>query len=77
MTRPELQEEETLQAQHPFTESWAMFRKNTAAVAALALLILITFGAVFGPMLYPVDPFEMVWAPFSPPGEEGFLLGTD
>ncbi|MCH1533228.1 MAG: ABC transporter permease, partial [Planktomarina temperata] len=77
MTRPEIHEEETPQAQHPVTESWAMFRKNTAAVAALALLILITFGAIFGPALYPTDPFEMVWAPFSPPGEEGFLLGTD
>ena len=77
MTRPEVQEEETPQAQHPVIESWAMFRKNTAAVAALALLILITFGAIFGPTLYPTDPFEMVWAPFSPPGEEGFLLGTD
>ena len=29
MTRPELQEEETLQAQHPFTESWAMFRNHS------------------------------------------------
>ena len=77
MTRPEVQEEDTPQAQHPVIESWAMFRKNTAAVAALALLILITFGAIFGPTLYPTDPFEMVWAPFSPPGEEGFLLGTD
>jgi peptide/nickel transport system permease protein len=34
-------------------------------------------GAAFGPMLYPTDPFEMVWAPFTPPGQEGFLLGTD
>ena len=77
MTRPEVQEEDTPQAQHPVIESWAMFRKNTAAVAALAPLILITFGAIFGPTLYPTDPFEMVWAPFSPPGEEGCLLGTD
>ncbi len=32
---------------------------------------------MFGPYLYVADPFDMVWAPFSPPGEEGFLLGTD
>ena len=43
----------------------------------MIVLILITLGAIFGPMLYSSDPFEMVWAPFSPPGEEGFLLGTD
>ncbi|HBP58344.1 MAG TPA: ABC transporter permease, partial [Alphaproteobacteria bacterium] len=33
--------------------------------------------AIFGPMLHPVDPFEMVWAPFTPPGQDGFVLGTD
>ena len=77
MTRPVIHEEETPEAQHPFTEVWGMFRKNKSAVAALGLLALITFGAIFGPYLYPTDPFEMVWMPFSPPGQEGFLLGTD
>jgi peptide/nickel transport system permease protein len=77
MTRPIIHEEETPQAQHPVTEAWGMFRKNKSAVGALGLLILITFGAIFGPYLYPTDPFEMVWMPFSPPGQEGFLLGTD
>ena len=77
MTRPFIHEEETPQAQHPFTEAWSMFRKNKPAVGALGLLTLITFGAIFGPYLYPTDPFEMVWMPFSPPGQEGFLLGTD
>ena len=77
MTRPFIHEEETPQAQHPFTEAWSMFRKNKSAVGALGLLTLITFGAIFGPYLYPTDPFEMVWMPFSPPGQEGFLLGTD
>ena len=64
-------------ARSPFAEAWDMFRRNHAAVAALILLIAIVLGAIFGPSLYPTDPFEMVWAPFSPPGEEGFLLGTD
>jgi peptide/nickel transport system permease protein len=54
-----------------------MFRRNHAAVAALVVLGLIVIGAIIGPFLYPTDPFEMVWAPFSPPGAEGFLLGTD
>ncbi len=65
------------QAQSPLAEAWGMFKRNHAAVAALVMLGLIVFGAIFGPYLYPTDPFEMVWAPFSPPGQEGYLLGTD
>lgn len=77
MTHPEIQEQEDPKALHPVTEAWEMFCKNKSAVAALGLLILIVIAAIFGPILYPTDPFEMVWMPFSPPGEEGFLLGTD
>ncbi len=64
-------------ARSPFVEAWDMFLRNHAAVVALVVLALIVLGAVIGPFLYPTDPFEMVWAPFSPPGQEGFLLGTD
>ncbi len=64
-------------ARSPFSEAMEMFRKNHAAVAGLVILILIVLGGIFGPFIYQGDPFEMVWAPFSPPGEEGYLLGTD
>ncbi len=64
-------------ARSPFSEAFEMFRKNHAAVAGLILLFLIILGGLFGPTLYPGDPFEMVWAPFTPPGQEGYLLGTD
>ena len=74
--RPNLRDE-TPKAEHPFSEAWRMFRRNHAAVVALIVLLLICLGAVFGPALYGTDPFEMVWAPFSPPGENGFILGTD
>lgn len=70
-------DEEIQKARHPFAEAWEMFARNHAAIAGLIVLTLITFGAIFGPVLYPTDPFEMVWAPFSPPGEQGYLLGTD
>jgi peptide/nickel transport system permease protein len=66
-----------VKAQSPLSEAWGMFRQNHAAMVGLALLILIVLGAIFGPYLYPGQPFEMVWAPFSPPGVDGFLLGTD
>jgi peptide/nickel transport system permease protein len=46
-------------------------------MAGLAILFVIAIGSIFGPLVYPTDPFDMVWAPFSPPGEEGYLFGTD
>ena len=64
-------------ARSPLSEAWEMFRGNTAAMFALTVLGLIMLCAIFGPWIYPTDPFDMVWAPFSPPGVDGFLLGTD
>ena len=64
-------------ARSPLSEAWEMFRGNHAAMAGLVILIIIILGAIFGPMLYSTDPFDMVWAPFSPPGQDGFLFGTD
>ena len=61
----------------PLAETVEMFMKNHAAVVALVVLVAIVIGALVGPTLYPTDPFEMVWAPFSPMGAEGFLFGTD
>ena len=65
------------EAQHPFREMMAMFLANRAAMVASIVLAFVVLATIFGPMLYPVDPFEMVWAPFTPPGQEGFVLGTD
>ena len=68
---------EAPRAQHPLREVLQMFLGNRAAVVASVVLMIIILAAVFGPMLYPTDPFEMVWAPFTPPGTDGFILGTD
>ena len=65
------------EAQHPFREMLAMFLANRAAMVASIVLAFVVLATIFGPLLYPVDPFEMVWAPFTPPGQEGFVLGTD
>lgn len=67
----------TVKAQSPLSEAWHMFRRNHAAMLGLLVLCLIVLGAIFGPYIYPGEPFDMVWAPFSPPGVDGFLLGTD
>ena len=61
----------------PFTEWLKMFSANHSAVIGLVILIFVISLSLMGPLFYKTDPFEMVWAPFSPPGEEGFLLGTD
>jgi peptide/nickel transport system permease protein len=63
--------------EHPFKEMWRMFFRNKAALFGLGLLLAIIAMALLGPLLYRTDPFDLVWAPLAPPGEEGFLLGTD
>ena len=79
MTDPSVEIEEKIEkARSPFTEAWEMFRRNHAALVALVLLILIVVMAVLGPVLYGRDPYDMVWAPFTRPGENwDFILGTD
>ena len=54
-----------------------MFIANRAALVAMVVLMVIILAAIIGPMVYKTDPFEMVWALFTPPGSEGFILGTD
>lgn len=59
-----------------FIETWRMFAANRAALLGLVLWGLVVFIALFGPTIYPSDPFEMVGAPMAPPGEK-LLLGSD
>lgn len=58
-------------------EAWAMFRHDHAAMVGLVVLLLVLIAGIAGPYLYPGDPFDMVWAPFTRPGQEGYVLGTD
>jgi len=62
----------------PAREAWGMFLRNRSAILGLALLSGVIIMTFIGPLIYAVDPFEIVWAPFTPPGEEATLLmGTD
>lgn len=54
-----------------------MFVRNKAALAGLFMLLVVVFVALFGSNIYPVDPFDMVGAPLTQPGESEFWLGTD
>lgn len=64
-------------ARSPSREAWIVFRRNRAALVGLGILSLIALTMMFGPLLHPVDPFEIVNAPMLPPGAEDALLGTD
>ena len=66
-----------IQATSSLREMTTMFFRNYAAVAGLILLITILLFVFFGPLIHTTDPFEMVWAPFTMPMQEGFILGTD
>ena len=61
----------------PVKDIFQTFFKSYSAVTGLVILIGIAVMGFIGPLFYPTDPFDMVWMPFSPPGADGFLLGTD
>ncbi len=68
--------EQAVEAVSPLGEAWTVLRQNRPAVFGLVLLGLIVCFILCGKILQP-DPFEIVSAPFSPPGQNGLLLGTD
>ncbi len=53
------------------------FFRNRGAGIGLAILLLIALMAATAPLVFPFSPWDMQGAPFAPPGEEGFLLGSD
>jgi peptide/nickel transport system permease protein len=56
---------------------WRRFRRNIGAVVGLVILVLVGLTAVLAPIIFPFSPWEMRGVPFMPPGEMGFLLGSD
>jgi peptide/nickel transport system permease protein len=68
---------EPIRIEHPFREFLRMYVRNGAAVAGFIVFTAIIFTALFAPAIMQKDPFEIVWAPFGPPGQDGFWLGTD
>lgn len=55
---------------------WRRYRQNRAAVGGIVVLIAVVLLAVVGPFLYPVNPFDMIGIPLSPPFGQ-FPLGSD
>ena len=57
---------------------WTRFQRNRSAVAGLGILCVIVSTALFGPLIYPVDPWAMVARPFIWPGADAAApLGSD
>lgn len=59
-----------------WTEFLRRFAQNRMAVGGAIVLLLVVAAAVFGPIVYPLDPFEMIDRPALPPFQD-YLLGTD
>ena len=51
---------------HPMHEMLNMFLGNHAATLACVVLSIIVTATLIGPLIYSIDPFEMVWAPLAP-----------
>jgi peptide/nickel transport system permease protein len=51
--------------------------RNPSAVAGLVILALVLSFALLAPVIYPGSPWDLKGPPFQPPGERGFLLGSD
>ncbi|MEM7045920.1 MAG: ABC transporter permease subunit, partial [Pseudomonadota bacterium] len=58
-------------------EFWRLYRRNRSAVIGLAILAVVIFLAATAHLFFPLDPFKLAGKPMSPPGVEGFLLGSD
>jgi peptide/nickel transport system permease protein len=56
---------------------WKLYRRNRSAVVGLIILGLVVLMAAMAPLIYPDDPFSLAGASMQPPGESGFLRGSD
>ncbi len=56
---------------------WRQFRRHKGAVVGLAILTIIVLGTVLGPILYPLDPFEIDIANANQGASLDHPMGTD
>jgi peptide/nickel transport system permease protein len=53
------------------------YARNKGAVAGIVIVILVCLIAALASFLFPFSPWDMQGAPFQPPGDPDFLLGSD
>ena len=63
--------------EHPTVEAMRMFLRNPSAIAGLVILGIILLVSLLGPVLLPVDPFDIATAPLTEPFSEDAWLGAD
>jgi len=62
----------------PLREAWIAYRRNKPALFGTLLLAAIVILVIYGTFFFQGDPYEIVWAPQTPPGTEASVpLGTD
>ncbi|MGN6764564.1 MAG: ABC transporter permease [Rhizobiaceae bacterium] len=61
----------------PVIEFMRAYARNRSALLGLVLLLLVLAVTFIGPLLYRVNPYDMVEMPFAPPGSESVPFGTD
>jgi peptide/nickel transport system permease protein len=59
------------------SELWRRFARNKGGVVGLVILLAVLALAAGAPLIFPDSPWDMVAAPFMPPGEMDMLLGSD
>jgi len=73
-----IEKTDIVQAQSPAREALRAFRQSWAGVLGIIILLAVALFTYVGPFFYPVDPFEIVWAPLTAPWETSVApLGTD
>lgn len=51
--------------------------RNPSGVIGFTILTFVILIAIFAAVFFPEDPFDMVGAPFQPPFQDEYFLGTD
>ncbi len=51
--------------------------RRPSGVLGLVILLFVVSSALLASVLYPESPWETVATPFTPPGQDGLLLGSD
>lgn len=67
----------TMKVEHPTVEAMRMFVRNPSAIAGLVILGMVLLVSLLGPVLLPVDPFDIAAAPMTEPLSEDAWLGAD
>lgn len=69
--------EQTTQHRSLRQDVWRQFKRHKGAVVGLVLLSIIVFATIFGPYLYPPDPYAIDTSIANAPPSSSHPLGTD